>query len=287
MKPLLAAKLESLDQLSFPILATPKLDGIRCLLWQGKAVTRKLKPVPNRHIRATLEARYQENLDGELMIPGLDFNGVQSAVMSEDGNPDFQYVVFDVIDQELPYRERVTLFPECLQPALIENEAALLDYERQCLSDGYEGVMLRSPDGRYKFGRSTVKEGILLKLKRFNDAEATVIGLTEKMHNSNEAGTDELGYTKRSSEKAGMMPTGMLGALLVVSNTGKEFAIGTGFDDAMRREIWSNHEQYMGRLVTYSFQELSYKGVPRFPVFKGFRLELGCCADLTQAFRLR
>jgi len=46
MKPLLAAKLESLDQLRYPVLATPKLDGIRCLLWQGRAMTRKLKPIP-------------------------------------------------------------------------------------------------------------------------------------------------------------------------------------------------------------------------------------------------
>src|ERR1700733_321615 len=153
MKPLLAAKLESLSDLRYPVMATPKLDGIRCLLWQGRALTRKLKAVPNKHIRESLEAQYAQDLDGELMIPGADFNGVQSAVMSEDGTPDFRYMVFDVIRPDLSYAERVKLHPRCIQPVLISSDAELLEYERQCLAGGYEGVMLRSPAGRYKFGR--------------------------------------------------------------------------------------------------------------------------------------
>jgi DNA ligase-1 len=114
MKPLLAAKLENLSDVRYPVLATPKLDGIRCLLWQGQALTRKLKPIPNHHIRQSLEASYRLDLDGELMIPGADFNGVQSAVMSEEGKPDFRYVVFDAIRPDLPYSQRVKLYPDCL-----------------------------------------------------------------------------------------------------------------------------------------------------------------------------
>ncbi len=273
MKPLLAAKIESISDIRYPVLATPKLDGIRCLLWHGRALTRKLKSIPNRHIRETLEASYRLDLDGELMIPGADFNGVQSAVMSEDGKPDFRYVVFDVIRPDLPYSERVHLHPDCLPPILINTEADLLEYERECLGERHEGVMLRSLDGKYKFGRSTVREGILLKWKRFHDAEAVIVGFEERMHNANKAREDELGYTKRSTSKAGMVPTGTLGALLV-RNGAVEFAIGTGFDDVQRQTIWNAREQHLGKSVTFTYQELSRYGIPRFPVFKGFRPEM-------------
>ena len=274
MKPLLAAKLEKLTDIRFPVLATPKLDGIRCILWHGMALTRKLKPIPNHYIRHALESTYSLNLDGELMIPGADFNGIQSAVMSENGHPDFRYVIFDVIRPDLPYRERVSLHPLCLRPILIESEMTLLEYERKCLAEGYEGVMLRSPDGPYKFGRSTVREGALLKWKRFSDDEAVVIGFEERLHNTNEALKDELGYTKRSSGKSGMVLSGTLGALRVKHANGKEFALGTGFNDADRSRIWSERQAYLGKIVTYTFQELSSKGLPRFPVFRGFRPEM-------------
>jgi hypothetical protein len=73
--------------------------------------------------------------------------------------------------------------------------------------------MLRDPNGPYKFGRSTRKEGYLLKLKRFCDSEAEVIGVVELMHNGNEAKTNALGRTERSTRKAGKTGMGVLGAL--------------------------------------------------------------------------
>lgn len=273
MKPLLAATVPSLSDLRYPLLATPKFDGIRCLLWEGRAVTRKLKPIPNTFIRESLEATYRENFDGELVIPGADFNQTQSAVMSACGTPEFQYVIFDVIDPGLPYSERHT-HPACLKPVVISCAEELLDYERECLAQGHEGVMLRSPDGRYKFGRSTLKEGILLKWKRFLDAEAEVVGFEEKMHNANDLQRDNLGYAKRSSAQAGLLGSGVLGALVVVDQTKQRFSIGTGFDDETRRAIWEARGDYLGKKVNFTYQQLSRYGIPRFPVFRGFRPEI-------------
>ena len=44
-KPMLAGKCERPDALNFPVLATPKLDGIRCLKIGGRALTRSFKPI--------------------------------------------------------------------------------------------------------------------------------------------------------------------------------------------------------------------------------------------------
>lgn len=287
IKPMLAEKLENLEDVKYPVYASPKLDGIRCLVINGKAVTRKLKPLPNKYIREQLEAKFKDlDVDGEIMIPGMDFNAIQSAVMCVKGEPQFDYIVFDLVDSEKSYEERrqelhdthvAGKIDKVLLGILIGNQSYLLHEEQMYLSMGYEGVMLRSPEGKYKFGRSTVKQGYLLKLKRFDDSEAKVIGFEERMHNTNEAHEDALGHTERSHAKAGMVGVDTLGSFIVYDpKLDKKFNIGTGkgLDDSYRKLIWDNRGNYMGKLITYTYQELSKYGVPRFPSFKGFRSEL-------------
>ena len=58
-KPMLASKCENPHLLPFPVLATPKLDGIRCLKIGGKALTRSFKPISNRFAREWIEATLQ------------------------------------------------------------------------------------------------------------------------------------------------------------------------------------------------------------------------------------
>jgi DNA ligase-1 len=280
-KPMLAASLEDLSLLKYPILCTPKLDGIRCLIVNGKAVTRKFKPVPNNYIRAQIESAAPEGFDGEIIIEDKTFNEISSAIMSEDGEPDFTYVVFDYYSEN-GYNHRMSNLNTCsdiecikyLLPVQINNEPELMVYETQCLSDGYEGVMIRSPGSPYKFGRSTVKEGYLLKLKRFYDSEAVVFSLQEKMHNENEAVKDELGHTKRSSHQENQIPANTLGAFCVKEmKTGVEFKIGTGFDSDFANQVWSNQKDYIGKIIKYKAQKVGEKDKPRFPSFLGFRDE--------------
>jgi ATP-dependent DNA ligase len=92
--------------------------------------------------------------------------------MSEDGYPQFRYEVFDDFsDPTSPFeqriatvKERVRALPKTLRlrvvfvPHIIINSPdEVLEYERACLAAGYEGVMIRSLLGPYKFGRSTPK----------------------------------------------------------------------------------------------------------------------------------
>ena len=103
---------------------------------------------------------------------------------------------------------------------------------------GGEGLMLRRPGSLYEAGRSR----ILLKVKRCHDAEALVVG-----HDPG-AGRHK----------------GRLGALLVQTAEGVRFAVGTGFSDKQREE-----PPPIGATITFRYQELSDRGVPRFPVFAG------------------
>lgn len=266
-------------QVSYPKIIQPKLDGICCLAVNGVAMSRTMKPIPNKFIQQYFKDNKLHGLHGELMIKG-DFNDVQSGVMRIEGEPDFYYVVYDLWCEDKPYRERLEILqsflPSCRITLIINQEVTTVE---QCekvlnlyLDSGYEGAMLRDPDSLYKQGRHTLKSQALLKLKKFFDDEAVVVGFEEKMTNTNEKKLDERGYSKRSHKLEGMVPADTLGAL-VVKWKDVEFKIGSGYNDEQRHYIWYNREKLLGKLVTFKYQELSKYGVPRFPVWKCFREE--------------
>lgn len=272
-----------LSKVRFPVLASPKLDGIRATVRNNVVYSRSNKPIPNRYIQAKL-GKF-DGLDGELVVGPANAHDVMrqtmSGVMSEDGEPDFKFHCFDLLDdlndtysnrlhalqRRLPKSPHVLLH----QQEIIHTLEQLLTFEAQVLDQGYEGLILRNPLGPYKQGRSTVKEGYLLKVKRFVDSEALVIGFEERMHNANEATVSELGRTKRSSHKAGLVGRGDLGALACRSADGVEFSIGTGFDDDQRAAIWNNRAEFLGKFAKFKYFPVGVKEAPRHPVFLGWR----------------
>lgn len=289
-KPMLAGKYVA-DKLRFPIIVQPKLDGIRASVVDGKLVTRTLKAVPNTYIRSLLERPEFEGLDGELIVgsPTADdcYRQTASGVMSEDKTPTFTFFVFDCWNVDEGYRLR---WREAGKRALVEGgglgqaDIRLLPYlevfdhdgltnaETEWIAEGYEGVILRDPDTRYKFGRGSATKQELLKLKRFVDFEAEIIGVEEEMHNANEAVTNALGRTERSSAKAGKVGKDTMGKLRVRHlETGVEFAVGTGFSAVERKEIWLDRENTVGRIAKIKSFPIGEKDKPRHPVFLGLR----------------
>lgn len=270
-----------LTKLRFPLLASPKLDGIRAYVRDGLVLSRSNKPIPNKNVQRKFSGL--KNFDGELIVgeptSKTVYRDTVSVVMSHDAPAvDVQFFAFDHIAMldcsyvrrrdELDVRGHNDVFEH--EQQLIWDEFELQNYEEVCLNKGYEGLILRDPNGRYKCGRSTAREGLLLKLKRFVDAEATVVGFEERMHNGNEATTNELGRTKRSSHKENKTGRGDLGALVVEMN-GVRFNIGTGFLDSERAEIWANQEKYLGTLAKFKYFPIGVKDAPRHPVFLGWR----------------
>jgi len=280
IKPLLAAT-ASEEEIKYPCSISPKLDGIRCLGINGKPMSRKLIEIPNLYVQSVFASGVFDGLDGELIVgpPNADdaYRQTMSAVMSRDGEPDFTYYVFDRWDSPTtPFRERFASLSILPSPAklvphiTVHDLTGLLEFEDLWLSEGYEGVMGRSLEGAYKMGRSTMKQGILWKLKRFVDEEFEVVGFEELMHNENEATTDELGHTKRSSHQENKVAGGMLGALILRHPAGL-FRCGTGFTEEMRKEIWTNRAAYLGRFAKIKYFKVGVKDLPRFPVFLGWR----------------
>ena len=279
-KPMLATDAD-LNNLRFPLLASTKLDGVRAVVRDGVVYSRSNKPIPNQYVQR-LFSEY-EHFDGELIVgeptSKTVYRDTVSGVMSVDGEPAVSFYVFDHIEYPThPYTTRAQYIEfDCYDIIVrhgqvkIETLEDLLRHEEAALVAGYEGLILRDPNAPYKMGRSTAREGYLLKLKRFQDAEATVIGFEERMHNGNEATTNELGRTKRSSHKANKTGRGDLGALVCRTADGVEFNIGTGFTDSERAHVWDNRDQFLGRLAKYKFFPVGQKEAPRHPVFLGWR----------------
>lgn len=285
-KPTLAVNAE-FSKIRYPVYGSPKLDGIRASVVDGRLLSRTLKPIPNRHIFLQLSNHHLNGLDGELIVGAPTsknvYNETVSQVMAFDKTPAYTYYVFDCHNlPEATYRHRRDCllsdnwsdFPQIrlLEQKLLANEDEMLAYEAAKVEAGYEGIILRHPEAPYKYGRSTVKEGYLLKVKRFEDSEAEIIGFEEEMFNGNEAQTNELGRTKRSTAQAGLVGKATLGAFKVRDcHTGIEFSIGTGLTAVQRQHFWDRQTDHHGKLVKYKFFPVGVKVAPRHPVFLGMR----------------
>lgn len=290
VKPMLAVKAE-IEKLKFPVYASAKLDGVRVIILDGVVLSRNLKPIPNQHVQKLFGKKKYNFLDGELIVGDVTapdvFQKTTSGVMSQSGKPDVKLHVFDRYDNgqvSVPYAARWEAVQsefnnqaniELVEQKMISNVDELNAFEEECVSAGYEGIMLRSLDGKYKQGRSTMREGYLLKVKRFEDDEAKLLGMEELMTNTNEQTVDKLGHKVRNQKKEGMVPAGKLGALLVIHPDYGPFKIGSGFTEEQRVDLWhrylNNKNDFIGELVKFRYQPAGVKDKPRFPVFLGFR----------------
>lgn len=292
IKPMLADHLDPVIGVKFPVWGSYKYDGIRCIKRESGAFSRKFLMLPNLHIQDSMTF-LPEELDGEQMLFNEDgtpksFQEITSAVMSEDGKPDFRYCVFDYVTDSLKeeYEKRMdklsalTLPDFCIKviPKLLKTQDEMDEYEAEALAKGFEGIMIRSLGSPYKCGRATAKQGWLLKVKRFHDSEAVVVGFVEQMSNQNEATVDELGHTKRSKCQDGMVPANTLGKFIAkeIGNTpwkGMEFGCGTGkgLTAEKKQYIWDHRDEFLGKPFVYRYQLIGSKDLPRIPIWHGWR----------------
>ena len=294
-KPMLSGKATRLALLKFPLLCSPKLDGIRAYVRGGVLLSRNAKPIRNAALQAYYSRPEFEGLDGELITGSptapLCFNATTSVVSGAAAPADCTrfYVFDDFTTPAQPFdarlgcvHTRVARLPgatNVVPHTEVRTLTELADLEAHYLTQGYEGAMLRSPVAPYKYGRSTEAQGWLLKLKRFEDAEARVLAVIARLHNANAATVDALGRTSRSSHQSNKHATGTMGALRVVGLNstfkGVEFSIGMGrgLDDAMRAHIWAEKDLWPGRVITYRYFPIGCKTAPRFPGLVGERLD--------------
>jgi DNA ligase-1 len=279
MKAMLACnKIPKLDDIKFMKLVSYKLDGIRALAIDGVAISRNGLPLPNLYVQSLFKYYNLNGIDGELMLtdPTKDFNDAQSAFMTAYGRPQFKYCVFDsffdiseqFIERTEKARQVVAASEARFMQYMTHTKVATTDYLSLVYEDavklGYEGLILRDPNAPYKLGRSTEKQQWMLKLKPVADAEGIITGFEELMHNEDTS-------TKKLEN---MVPGNTLGAfILSFGEHIVKVGTGRGLTAKLRKELWDKRHELLGKPCTFSYQELSKYGVPRFPRFRGIREE--------------
>ena len=174
---MLASQIDDLSSVKYPVYASYKLDGIRAIIHQGVAYSRSLKPIPNKRIQewAMQNKESLEGLDGEFIVgePNTEevFRETTSFVMSHDKVGEFSFYVFDILPEypEQPYNARKgTLeglsLPEntkVLQQTLIASKDDLEAFRSNAVEQGYEGAMIKAPEGKYK--------GVVFSISDFDD----------------------------------------------------------------------------------------------------------------------
>lgn len=297
--PMLAYNKEfDLKDVRLPCYVSEKIDGIRCIIHDGGIPrTRDNKMIPNDFIRNTITAaKLPAGFDGEIVTLRVDrtrknFHSIQSDVMSTDGEPDFEYLVFDFVNEHYhtaSFDSRIQLafdwfrnnncynppfslvkYPwfKLLCPEWCETDKQFNDAVEVYIStfkDKYEGCIIRSAHGKYKFGRSTFNEQYLLKVTPWRRDEAIIVGTEEEMINDNTA----------TYEKSNLRPANSLGALVVKWEGCQEtFRIGSGFTREERNQLWDTRNSIVGKKVTFKYKPYGTKDAPRTPIFVGIRLE--------------
>jgi DNA ligase-1 len=232
-----------------------KFDGVRAY-WDGNDL---ISRHGNRFdVPAAFTRGFPEQpLDGELWMGRGTFSRMVGLINRHDTGPehwrDVYYMVFDLPRAAGPFDDRLRTLRRLLKnhdnPHLrlvrqlkVPDRAALNRRLEKVIEAGGEGLMLHRGDASYRSYRSTD----LLKVKPYQDAEARVVA-----HLPGEGRLE-----------------GKMGALLLETDGGQHFRLGTGFSDAQRAD-----PPPIGSLVTYKFYGRTRHGLPRFPSFLRVRRE--------------
>ncbi len=226
-----------------------KLDGIRAI-WNGKQLlTRNGNPIYAP--RWFTDPLPDYALEGELWAGRGHFALVQQTVLdhtpSDEAWRKIDFMLFDMPEAAGDYTKRYYNLIHVVDSASskhikyiehtpVLSEQELLRYLDTLVNENGEGIMLRKVTARYQAGLSND----LLKLKKHQDAEARVVGY-------------KIGNGKYK---------GLMGSVLVRTDEGTEFYVGTGFSDEQRL-----NPPEIGSLITYRYNGLTAEGKPRFARF--------------------
>ncbi len=243
----------------YPVWISPKMDGCRNYIKNGKLFYRSNKPVLSC---PHLEIDCEYVLDGELYNHEYkdNFNKIVSLIRKDEPTPEaaekVQFHIFDVICDK-SFAERLEIIEKiCLEnPNFIpvnqivaENQEQVEALTSDFLSEGYEGAIVRWGRDGYIQERTNK----LLKVKKFGDKEFKIIEIQD-------------GKGKRA---------GTCAKWVLETEDGKAFECGPTGTDQENLEHWAKRESYKGKFATVKFQSLTPDGIPRFGTFKAIREDI-------------
>jgi ATP-dependent DNA ligase len=277
--PMLANRWEDRHRhISEPFYVQPKLDGVRMLIGRSNGkfmmLSRTGKEVKHLdHIGDEVKGILEDGefLDGENYSPNKTFEEItglcRTSLQSSADGKDLGGIRFFVFDRfnlknlNEPFEARQNnlkaLFSkrfknlEMVETKVLESKELIESEHDRYVDQGYEGIMIRDPQGRYGLAERSNK---LLKFKKFQTEEYEIVGANEGT--GKDAGTVVWVCKGGGPESRGLNP---------------EFTVRPAGSLAQRRSWYANRGEYIGKMLTVRFQNLTEYGLPRFPVGLGIR----------------
>ena len=254
-----------LNELTYPLLASEKIDGVQCRIEPGNPPTsRSGRPFRNPHLADYL-APLQQIADstrltivGELLSPSLGFSKTAGAIVhgTEPLPDDLKIHLFDVQDETLTFAGKVRVL-EGYRPSpcfcvvgqrIVGSVGEAREFYQSVVGNGGEGIVLRSPEDT---------DEQIYRCKATVTLDAVCVGFRE--------GKGRL--------------SGMLGAISVQLADGRRCSIGGGFDDAERKRVWADRDNLVGRWVEFRAMAVGAVRSPRQPRFCRWR-ESDCAGKI-------
>jgi len=271
--PMLAHKYKDYkSSVVFPVLASTKLDGLRMVATKSGLTTRNGKPFNScPHIHKLLKPVFDKHpdwvVDGEIYSNTVPFEKIVSLTRKKNPTVEelaesekicqlwiFDGVVdnvnegfikrFDILTKEIKSLVGKTKSLKFVENTMVNSEDEIEKLHKEFVKEGYEGIMLRKADSIYENKRSKN----LLKYKYFFDEEFIIVDIQEGTGNRQ----------------------GMAGNVVVSKKTGVTFSAGIKGGEEFYKELLKNKKQYIGKLVTIRYQELTEDKIPRFPIAVSF-----------------
>lgn len=270
-EPMLAQNWKDQKQkVEYPAFAQPKLDGMRCVISRQGMFSRKGKPILSApHIFrmvAPLLEMYDLVIDGELYSHAFnkDFEEIISLAKKTKPTPEdlaasaekLQYHVYDAFFRENPNQSFIERFQALNIPAIqglpmimfvktvvVRDETEVVELDKQHVSEGYEGTMVRWGDRQYEVGRRSER---LLKVKTFIEEEFELVDLEDGLGNRVDLATR---------------------AILKLED-GRTFEAGVMGKDAYVRQLLIDKAKVIGKPCTVKYQNLTADGIPRMAKLK-------------------
>ena len=265
IKPMLAKKLDDkrMAKLTFPVMAQPKLDGVRCMAYnlpngQVRLMSRGGEDYDIPHIQMKLKGKIPKGmcLDGELYAHGVALQTIRHLVETYTidslvlGLHCYDYTALPPTDA--PFSERCKDLGKLLSLGIqsvhmvttlkLKDPEQIKAFHDNWVNVGYEGIIIRNPAGKYKLvGRSND----LLKLKAFEDKEFKVIGFKK--------GRD--GFP----------------VFVCLQEDGEEFEAKPKGDTEARLQLMRIAKTKIGQLLTVRYCGRTLDNIPLFPVGISFR----------------
>lgn len=246
---------------------------VRCLIYYKDGLIQTASRgggnynMATKHIRedATLKEIFAQNpdliLDGEIYKHGSDWplqriSGLSRLKEWKDECGELEYWVYDYIDIKKPFNERweilqalKELFPEnspikILDQKLMSGYRAIKKEHDKYVQEGFEGLCARNPDRGYGVNKRSAM--YLIKLKDRKDAEFKITGI-----------------------RNGLRPEDM--CFVLKTKDGKEFAAKPIGNAESRLYFLEHKDEFIGKMATCTYFNLSQDGIPTQPVFKSVR----------------